>query len=169
MNITKFCADEDGRYPYSKPWIGDGWRYATDGYIIVREPTTEPDSDHDRPAMLVTVFGGVTPANLRRYVVPTHSGQGKDTTRPACDGLDEPTTDTCAKVGTCKAEGEHECTNRVPYRVLDDMKFDGRQWPGKYIAMINAELPGAKYTIAQNGSMHFFLGRIEGVLTSLKA
>ena len=43
-DITAFCAEEDGRYPMTKPWIQDGWLYATDACIAVRVPSKEPDT-----------------------------------------------------------------------------------------------------------------------------
>jgi len=41
------CAKEDSRYAMQSPWIAGGYRYATDGRIIVREATTEPDTSHE--------------------------------------------------------------------------------------------------------------------------
>ncbi len=44
IDLKPFCDYEDGRYALTTPWVKGGWRYATDGRICVRTPTTEPDS-----------------------------------------------------------------------------------------------------------------------------
>ena len=36
----KFCCDDNLKYDLSNPFVIDGWKYATDGRVTVREPTT---------------------------------------------------------------------------------------------------------------------------------
>lgn len=43
--LTVFCDPDNGRYSLEKPFVWDGFEYATDGRIAVRRPTNEPDTD----------------------------------------------------------------------------------------------------------------------------
>lgn len=50
-------ADEDGRYTLTEPWIRQGFIYATDGRIAVRQPITQPDTtDYGSPANAGQMF-----------------------------------------------------------------------------------------------------------------
>lgn len=46
IDLTPFCdPDTSSRYALDQPWVVDGWRYATDGKVLVRVPATgEPDT-----------------------------------------------------------------------------------------------------------------------------
>jgi len=46
--LLAFCGSKAERYDLDKPWVFHGWRYATNGRIAVREPTTKPDTDDGR-------------------------------------------------------------------------------------------------------------------------
>lgn len=46
IDLKPFCAEHSCRYRITEPFVRDGWRYATDGAIVVRVPCPgEPDSD----------------------------------------------------------------------------------------------------------------------------
>ena len=168
MDITKFCAEEDGRYPISKPWIHDGWKYATDGRIIVRQWTDEPDSDHETYDEIKAFFDGpLTDARQDAEVIPTHDGSGTDQYDPACMLDGRAVEEACSKWGKCVAQNDGECKNLKTWRLLDNIKFAGMLWGGRYIKLLNDELPGARYTIIDSTRMHFFLGKVEGVLAAM--
>ncbi len=44
VNLNEFCAKEAGRYDGTKPWIFEGWEYATTGSIAVRVKSAQPDT-----------------------------------------------------------------------------------------------------------------------------
>ena len=45
-DISWFCDTEDSRYALTTPWVKDGWQYATNGHIAVRQPAPEqPNTD----------------------------------------------------------------------------------------------------------------------------
>jgi len=169
MDIANFCADEDGRFPLSKPWVKDGWRYATDARITVREPTTEPNTEN-RTETIEPLFGLALSRAARDVlaVVPTHDGKAKTTKEPACMLVENPTKETCPKVGNCEAKGDHECTKMADYRVPASQRFADHKWQGLLIELINEQLPGARYFIGQKGYMYFFAGDVEGILAPMK-
>lgn len=169
MDITKFCAVEDARYLISKPWIKDGWRYATDGRIAVREPTDEPDSMWRIYDEAVALFAGRCDVPGDAPAVPTHDGKGKDWEEPACCVSEYPPK-SCKQWGDCPASpgGGGECTNTMTGRTLGPMRFGGQKWQGNYIDLINKELPGARYTVNAKGYMVFRAGDVEGLLAPMK-
>lgn len=174
MNIMKFCAEEDGRYPLSETWVKDGWRYASDGRIAVREATKHADSEGKYGARnlaevsvkVADFFSGHPRPELRHCLptIPTHDGSGKDHTSPACEVGPEGDAVKCDKFGHCDATGDHDCTNKVKWRWLEAMKLGDYHYQGLYIDLINKELPGAKYAIDDVGMLYFYCGDIEGVL-----
>ena len=164
MDITKFCAEEDGRYYYlTTPWVVDGWRYATDGIIAVRKPTDEPDTDlTKRPTKIMEEFFRDFPCPYGT-LVPKHDRRLATTVKePAC--LDN---DDCIRIKECKFIDREKCTNLIAYRVPKDMEFAGHKWQGKYIELLNDELPGARYSLTAFG-MRFVCGDVEGVLARMK-
>ena len=170
MDITKFCSDAEpynGRFPITRPWIKGGWRYATDVRIAVREKTDEPDGAPGYPEV-EALFAAVSPGVENLAVLPTHDGTGTDWEEPACELIEDPTTKTCKHWGNCPATHDGECTNRVKGRTPADQRFAGKKWGGKYIELINSELPGAYYAVTPNGWMRFVCGDIEGMLAPLK-
>lgn len=47
IDLSPFCGTE-GRYAIRDPWVFKGWRYATDGKIAVRTPSSEPDTKWEK-------------------------------------------------------------------------------------------------------------------------
>lgn len=167
MDIKKFCADADGRFPLSKPWVKDGWRYATDGRIAVREPTDEPDSPwafYDVGAVFA-----VRPLAKEKAmaVIPAHDGKVENWERPACVVAENP-PESCGRYGDCSYSEDEECTNTVKGRTHANQCFGGKSWSGGQIALVNEQLPGALYTVTRNGWMRFVCGNIEGMMAPMK-
>lgn len=169
MDITKFCAEEDARYPISKPWVKDGWKYATDARIVVRVPTDEPDSK-TQMYQIVSLFAArpVAGKPATWAIIPTHDGSGVDWEEPACLGA-APPEKACKQWGKCGVTSEYDqtCTNTIKGRAPGPMHFAGKKWGGYYIDLINKELPGARYTLDAKGWMHFVCGDVEGILPHL--
>lgn len=45
IDLSKFCDPESSRYSIQKPWVKNGYTYATDGRVLVRVDTAdEPDT-----------------------------------------------------------------------------------------------------------------------------
>jgi hypothetical protein len=42
--FAECCAGEDSRYAIREPWVAGGFRYATDGRIVIRQKTGDPDT-----------------------------------------------------------------------------------------------------------------------------
>ncbi len=169
MDITKFCAEEDGRYGLSRPWSKDGWRYATDGRIVVRVPTDEPDSERAMCAELLPLFAGRALTEDREHwqLVPTHDGKGKDWEEPACCGADDPPK-ACKRWGKCSYSEDGKCTNTVKGRTFGPIHCAGKKWQGQYIKLLNDEMPDARYTVNAKGYMVFRAGDVEGLLAPMK-
>jgi hypothetical protein len=59
INIQQFCLNpNDAEYLDARivrPFVVGGWQYGTDGKIIVRTPTTEPDT---LPPVIISAFEG---------------------------------------------------------------------------------------------------------------
>lgn len=167
MDITTFCAEEDGRYPLSKPWVKGGWRYATNGRIAVREPTDDPASLWDFYDV-GAVFAIRPLANEKALaVIPTHDGTGTSWEEPACSVANDPPK-ACKLWGKCPAAEDGECENTVTGRTPADQCFGGRKWNGAQIDLINKQLPGARYTVTRKGWMRFVCGDVEGMLAPQK-
>lgn len=172
MNIEAFCADIEplsGRFPISKPWVHNGWKYATDIRIAVREMTDEPDSHAGYPDVEALFAGRAFPPDSSAWkVLPTHDGKGKAWTEPACIVAADPPK-SCKAWGNCPAspEGGGECTNEISGLTPGDRRFEKIRFGGPYLKLLNDELPGVKYYIG-NDCMRFMLGDVEGVLARMK-
>jgi hypothetical protein len=46
LSLTAFC--KSSNFDAGTPWIKNGWEYGTDGAILVRRPTTDPDNRNGR-------------------------------------------------------------------------------------------------------------------------
>jgi len=179
MDITHFCAEEDSRYPLSETWVKDHWRYATDGCIAVREPTADPDSEGKYGPRNLAEFSGQVAGFFDDHLrgchfgqlpeVPQHDGRGKDCQEPSCYIGPASKQPDCSKFGRCPATQDSECTNLRLYRVLDPQEVAGHKWGGRYIQIINDEMPGARYHVTDEGIMQFVCDSVEGVLGHTRA
>lgn len=53
IDLKPFCDPDSVCYALVTPWNSGGWTYATDGHVLVRIPTGDPDTSDDkrRPAI----------------------------------------------------------------------------------------------------------------------
>lgn len=72
IDLELFCeTDQDTRYAVQSPWNHRGYKYATDGRIIVRQPTTEPDaSDGLMRPNVESIFKPFAPTEPWPEIVP---------------------------------------------------------------------------------------------------
>jgi hypothetical protein len=99
-----FCDMNSARSPhFAAPWVCDGWRYATDGRIVIRRPTYENEvpREHFPSCSVPKVFDGF-PACEHAI---TFSDEKQEVKCEACRGVGM-MTETC---GTCEGSGNHVC------------------------------------------------------------
>jgi len=176
MNWEKFCLPGETRYgtELTRPWIARGWKYATDARIAIRQPTQELDTDPTPLCAKLTdgyFEGWPSPGEqslAAMAIMPTHGGEADTEYNPACMAGDSPSETACSKWGTCASEGDYDCDNVTPTRTPKPIEFAGHRWGGKYVELLNQEMPGARYCIDSKGLMRFFWQGIEGVLASMK-
>lgn len=117
-DITPFCAEEAGRFLIERPWVKDGWRYATDGCVCVRVPAPgEPDTPsplESGPRLFEAdeCFGAQYDFEADRCTepFPTHDGR---TFKQACDNeAHMKECPDCLGSGTChcpSCDNAHDC------------------------------------------------------------
>lgn len=97
------CLGENCRFLLGEPWIQKGFVYATNGSILVRQPTTLPETQRRGPPAWQNFDD--TKAVGRIIRLPDLGPELADrTVCPTCKGTDS--TKTC---GDCKGAGKHVC------------------------------------------------------------
>lgn len=140
-DLRPFCDtdDEDGRYNLTTPWVFNGWQYASDGRIGVREPCTFADTpfqvsagDKKRPTIeyLFEQFPSCT------QPWPAHDGEKVKRKCPVCKG-EEDVTCNCPK---CGKDHLGPCQNCEDGTVLvpKPLIIAGRKIAGEYCLKIQA-------------------------------
>ena len=139
INLQRFCdPDENGRYALNEPWVVNGWRYATDGRVIVRVPA-EGEQDSPLPD------GKRRPKNPGEILRPVN---GEWLTWPnvsQCYHCEGTGTDDCpgCPCGACSCLGEIECTHcraKGTFRTLF-----GKAELSQHYAYLISKLPGVMY------------------------
>lgn len=153
IDLQEFCeCDEYPRYEINKPWVESGWRYATDGRVLVRVPAIdEPDSPQPingkkRPRgfeIMQPVDGDWLPwPQIKKCTMC-----GSRDRRMPCDHCSGSGICICEcenehKCGHCNGTGKRECTtcigNTVPHL------FGKSKLAHKYAWLI-AQLPDVEY------------------------
>lgn len=105
IDLHKFCARNNRRLPFNRPWTKDGKRYATDGVVLIRLHATElPDDVPDgrvpnADAVLTPVEGDFKPWPCVDCCYE-------------CDGKGVNSCESCHGSGMCTGcacGAEHEC------------------------------------------------------------
>lgn len=118
--------DEDGHYTLTKPWIRNGFVYATDGKIVVRQAVKQSDTTGDKPPGDVDrEFDASTPTGQSiplpdigmelgdRLVCEKCKGKNPSKTCSECNGKGKHVCPTCSHAKPCRAcegEGEKYCS-----------------------------------------------------------
>lgn len=109
IDLKPFCAAEQGRYLIDTPWVKGGWKNATDGKLLVRLRTDEPDTPVDEKAPrpnTTPLFDASmnacrgTKSDLLPF--PIHSGERDKADCMFCNGTGAG-SDVCK---TCDGKGE---------------------------------------------------------------
>ncbi len=110
IDLKPFCSTDPTRLALNEPHVCGGWKYATDGRVLVCLKTTEPDSVRDNGfkfplescVELLTKarssLGNLTAAVITPFPPPKTMNCGK------CDGLGG-----FAKCKDCHGEGSNTC------------------------------------------------------------
>lgn len=106
IDMQKFCATEvdSRRYVIEKPFVISGWKYATDGRVAIRVPTTEAESNWtaipkaDRLFRDTWNFG-----DSERALWPQHDGSRSDEDCVFCSGTGKEIED-CPCAGGARDE-----------------------------------------------------------------
>jgi hypothetical protein len=177
INLQQFCHPNAGstRFRMDVPFVRAGYRYATDGRIVVRVPAPgEPDTESDAAAKFPNaddIFGkAITPC---RAPWPVDDYVRKSGTCFRCDGYGEVDGDECGKcygsgIKVCPTcEHEEDCdycdgrgkVNGSPCPACDSgnstqyrshIVVDGRPIQFKYAEMIR-NLPGVQFCASAGG------------------
>lgn len=184
IDLTPFCdPDTSSRYALDQPWVVDGWRYATDGRIMVRIPATgEPDSpkppdEKKRPKDVASIVESLTGDNWQPWpaIKPCRICDGKGKHLEDCENCEG--TGTCKscncghkhQCGDCKGERQSlvRCDECFKSGSLDD-RFGEAELSHHYAHLI-ACLPSVSYlptTNTEDGVRFRFDGG-EGVVMGL--
>lgn len=196
-DLTPFCADERGRYAIDRPWVNSGWRYATDGRLVVRVPAPGAHDEPEPPALepqLVHAdewFGEMYGFDEGRCIEPFPKYDGR-TFKQTCDNeAHMKECPACLGSGTCRCpdcDNAHDCPKchgqghrKVEQTRCPDCNSSGyRDDPapqviaGKRIrgasAVLIAGLRGARYYSDGHAGrqLHFVAdGGLQGIITTI--
>lgn len=191
IDLQRFRETESSRYAIQSPWVFHGWRYATDGIIVVRLPAPgEADTpDVVSPGLRERKFPRLChlfddfPECLEQMAVsvnrvPTCEDCLGTGWRPQecrdCEGLGDMCGDPpgCPR---CKGKGEvvdgngdrcRFCAGRK--MVYENQYIGNREIAGRYLSIL-ADIPGLRIHLAgdERSGLAFVSGRLQGVLMPL--
>ena len=146
IDLKPFCHTDVKRYAMDKPFVIDGWEYATDGRICVRIPADgepnalEPKDGKKRPTKPWEIFAEV-PADAVWRKWP------KVSKCVNCNGTGN--VDGCAgcKCGRCPGDADSGCTCRNPGTF--ERRFGKVELSRHYAALV-ATLPNVRYVPQPN-------------------
>jgi hypothetical protein len=128
--MTAFCATEKGKsLDLTTPFTLDGWRYATDGYVCIRVPTSKrrPSAPEKTPDVLKLPWGALASPALRPWKA-TDAYRDFDECS-SCEGEEYVACHAC--------HGKREAWQVVRYRI------DGRIVQRRFFGRV-AGLPGVQ-------------------------
>lgn len=113
IDLTPFLGDGT-IYRFAKPFIRSGWKYATDGRICVRVPTTEPDTENGINGA-TTIFPAVLDG-WTKYPEPPDYVIGQNADCPKCNAKGVTGGSKCEACDgssecQCMCGDEHECNH----------------------------------------------------------
>ena len=168
FDLSPFCeseSEESGRYSLKSPWIEDGWQYATDSRIGVRQPTADSpandDTKHPEAAWLFENF----PRCTDKW--PHHDGTTVSQQCPTCTG----TMKTGCECPDCEHVHQASCPCCVDGTVPGPrlLVIGGRMIAGKYCLKIHA-LGNVLYCPDGKPGDHlaFSVGDLQGIVAALR-
>ena len=109
INLQIFCSNE--RTGFEKPFVDNGFEYATDGRILVAVKTDKPDTESRRPKDCRQLFERIWDEGWK----PVKMSMPERTTHKCCfcngDGIKRDQCNICDGFGlhTCDCGTEHTC------------------------------------------------------------
>jgi hypothetical protein len=100
IDLKKFCGVGDGKWTES-PFVCRGWKYATNGYVAIRVPTTEPDASEYWSPAAELFWAYAWPFSECNQPWPESSPTRGRASCPICGGW----ADTLLHCDHCDAEG----------------------------------------------------------------
>jgi len=188
IDLALFCGTSGGRFDLDKPFIRDGWRWATDGWIVVRMPTTDADTEGRYPK-IESLFEGF----------PGCDHDWPDWPQSPIRCRKCRTGKVLVACQTCNGEGEHECacgnlhgcggcdghgnvsgandclfcggTAKVnaPKGIVEDgvriIEIAGKWFQAWYLGLIKSQFAGLRYSRSREEQLCFTAdGNIQGSL-----
>jgi hypothetical protein len=106
IDLSPFCAEEDGRYRFANPWIKGGWMCATNGAIAIRvscgdKPDTAETENQKFPPLDSVIKHDESVATVKWPLGATPCKTCDMTGRKPCK--------ECGRSGVCEHCGEGEC------------------------------------------------------------
>ena len=168
MDLQKFCAKDSIKYAIANPFVRGGWRYATDGRVLVRVPAPLIPSDginREQQPDVDTVLRGVDFTKCTESMPPLRSdSRGKDKEKkcnckmcPSCDGTggcvcpdcgnghDCPVCDGLGRKGTTSDCLLCKGTNIVKTARWKVQKIGAKYLSCQFLSVIDAELKNVHY------------------------
>ena len=141
LDLSPFCdSKDDSRYSLGTPWIDDGWQYATDSRVCVRQPTTKrPPDDGQRRPKVDSLF-----ANFPRCVEKWPAHDGVKARRP-CQKCEEVVPRMLVIGGRMIA-----CEYCLNIHALGDVLHGPDGPPDEPVAFVCGELQGKVNSLREN-------------------
>lgn len=117
------CLGKSDRFILDKPWIRKGFAYATNGSILIRQPTPLPETQHrgprawdifddSKPIGRSIPLPDIGPELADTLICPTCKAKDSTGTCKDCKGLGKHVCPTCKRekpCGACDGEGTQYC------------------------------------------------------------
>lgn len=168
IDLDCFCAEEGyAMRRLERPFVWKGWKYATDGRVLVRVPAPgEPDSSESD--------GGKVPKGIEDLIKPVDGDWMPWPEVEPCESCRGDGMTACpgCECGHCDGDKDIECTDCHSHRTGLDIA--GIR-VARHFAGLIADLPGVEYSTdvrypQRHGMVQFrFDGGGEGAVMEIKA
>ncbi len=182
--LEAFCGEGGSRHAFTKPFVRGGWRNATDGRILVRVPSNEPDTEGKWPKMGELFLRKWNRINAVALVVP---GRGTEECRDCygtrfihieccdCEGSGSCECNDCGdrhKCAACRGRGVvrtgRDCrVCQGTGKEYQDVKIGWLNCTGRHIARIAQNLPNPRAVEISSGAVRFEFDGGEGLLRGI--
>lgn len=181
--LEAFCGEGNTRYAFTKPFVRGGWRSATNGRVLVRVPSNEPDTEGNWPKtgeLFLQKWRKINPVLL---MLPARGEEdcwdcyGTRTRHVECE--------LCKGNGNCSCECGHKhkcgvCAGRGSVKLdgvcfecqgtgkeYQDVKIGWLNCTGRHIARIAQNLPDPRAVAISSGAVRFEFDGGEGLLMGI--
>ena len=104
IDLKKFCGEANRKYDFTKPFVIDGYKYATDGRIGVRVKCDEPDTEEVLPK-IKHLFD----KDKLEYLPGRPIFKPSNLEKVRCSECSSGKVGIYAECDTCGGSGEHYC------------------------------------------------------------